>query len=354
MTKLQDDVIAIEPWYLANLVCPRDHNELHLAPGGLTCAAGHRYPVVDGVPVMLLEDVRQTLEVATTSLGAAAGSSAELEKGQHLYLETVGVSDAERRGIAQLAVNPPTKIDPVVSYLVGATNGIAYQHLIGHLQNYPIPEIRLPIGAGKTLLDLGCNWGRWCLAAAQKGYQPVGLDPSLGAVLAARRVARQLGLNSKYVVGDARFLPFRRAAFETVFSYSVVQHMSPHDAEQVISEIGRVLAPGGTSLVQMPTAWGIRCLYHQARRRFRRPQGFEVRYWRVAQLRRLFSQYVGPAMVSVDCFFGIGLQRSDWSLMPMTHKAALFFSEALRAAAKVIYPLVYVADSVYVTCRRKD
>jgi SAM-dependent methyltransferase len=211
----------------------------------------------------------------------------------------------------------------------------------------------VPAGAGKRFLDLGCNWGRWCLAAAKKGYRPVGLDPSLGAVLAARRVARQLGLDNKYVVGDARFLPFRPAAFDTVFSYSVVQHMSPRDAEQVVGEIGRVLADGGTSLVQMPTAWGIRCLYHQARRGFRQPQGFDVRYWRVGQLRRLFSQYVGPATISVDCFFGIGLQRSDWRLMPLTHKVAISLSEVLRGLGKVIYPLVYVADSVYVACTRK-
>ena len=46
------------------------------------------------------------------------------------------------------------------------------------------------------------------MSAAKKGYRAVGIDPSLGAVMAARRVARQLGLEIKCIVGDARFLPF--------------------------------------------------------------------------------------------------------------------------------------------------
>ena len=43
------------------------------------------------------------------------------------------------------------------------------------------------VHAGSRLLDLGSSWGRWSIAAARKGYSVVGLDPSLGAVLAARR-----------------------------------------------------------------------------------------------------------------------------------------------------------------------
>jgi SAM-dependent methyltransferase len=76
---------------------------------------------------------------------------------------------------------------------------------IGH----PIPDIRLPQGQAKLLLDVGCSWGRWSIAARRKGYSPVGLDPSLGAVLAARRIADSLGLAFYGVVGDARILPFR-------------------------------------------------------------------------------------------------------------------------------------------------
>ena len=45
-----------------------------------------------------------------------------------------------------------------------------YAHLIGSLGDCPIPELCLPpAGADASLLDVGCSWGRWSMAAARKG-----------------------------------------------------------------------------------------------------------------------------------------------------------------------------------------
>ena len=66
----------------------------------------------------------------------------------------------------------------MVAYLVAATNGFMYLHLLGKLSEYPIPDLRLPEGNGTPLLDVGCNWGRWSIAAARKGYAATGVDPS--------------------------------------------------------------------------------------------------------------------------------------------------------------------------------
>jgi len=337
----------MDTWYLENLACPRDYLTLDYRDGGLHCGNGHVYRVVDGVPVMLLDDVHQTLSVADESIKKAVSDVNGESDG--VYLETLGISEAEKHDVIRLASDPTRKIDPVVSYLVGATNGIAYKGLTGHLDEYPIPEIRMPRGRGETLLDIGCNWGRWCVSAAKKGYRAVGIDPSLGAVMAARRVARQFGLEIKYIVGDARFLPFKASGFEHVFSYSVLQHFSREDATRSAKEIGRVVKPGGNALIQMPNVLGARCLYHQARRGFREAIEFEVRYWSIPSLRKLFSSYVGLTDITVDCFFGIGLQYSDLRLMPMTHKAVILTSELLRKVSDVARPITYLADSVYVS-----
>ena len=335
----------MDSWYLDNLVCPRDHCELRLQGNTLLCPHDHGYPVVDGTPVMLLSDVRQTMVVANTSINQACAPHDD----RGFYVESLGLSDEEKRGILQLAANNTSKVDPAVAYLIGATNGIAYKHLIGKLGEYPIPEMRLPFGRGQSLLDIGCNWGRWCIAAARKGYGPIGLDPSLGAIMAAKRVATEEGVDIKYIVGDARFLPFSAATINNVFSYSVVQHLSREDAANVVVEIGRILKPGSRSLVQMPTVFGLRSLYHQARRKFREATGFDVRYWTIPELRRLFSSQIGPTEFSVDCFFGIGLQYSDLHLMPLTHKTVIIASEILRRASHLLPPLTVLADSVYVS-----
>lgn len=336
----------IDPWYVANLVCPVDHRPLRAGGDALLCADGHRYPVVDDVPVMLRADVAQTISLAGASLRRAAAQEHDA-RAPELYLESLGISDAEKAEMLELA-QTKGPVDPVVAYLIAATNGLMYRHLIGRLDRYPVPDIPMPDGHGRRLLDVGCSWGRWSLAASVAGYDTVGIDPSLGAVMAARRVARQVGSANRYLVGDARYLPFAAGTFDVVFSYSVLQHFSEPDAEQAVAEMGRLLRAGGTAKVQLPTRFGVRCLYHQARRGFRAARGFEVRYRTLPELRRLFATRVGPAQFAADCYFGIGLQPSDAPLMTPGLKAITAASETLKRASRRLPALTRVADSVFV------
>jgi SAM-dependent methyltransferase len=256
--------------------------------------------------------------------------------------------------IVSAAASRGDDIDPVVSHLVAATNGILYKHVIGLLHDYPIPEIRLADGQGKKLLDIGCSWGRWSMAAAKKGYLPVGLDPSLGAILAAKRVAKSLGLRFHGVVADARFLPFRAGSFDVVFSYSVLQHFSKVDVRAALEDIHRVLRTDGTFLLQMASALGIRSLQHQVRRGFREPKDFDVRYWTPAELLRTFRDVFGSTKLEVDCYFGLGLQPADVRLMSGMSRLVIYGSEGLRSASKVFRPLVYLADSVFLRSVHPD
>lgn len=338
----------MDQWLIENLVCPCHKGNLSVADNKLSCEHGCKFPVVDGVPVMLLRDARQTMGLAMKSLEQSEAGN----KDGSLYLDTLGISPQEKQGILDLIKKHGNTVDPVVSYLIAATNGIAYKSHVGKLREYPFPDLRLPDSNGSLFLDLGCNWGRWTIAAARKGYKAVGIDPSLGAVMAAKRVAASLGSNAVFLVGDARYLPFRTASVDQVFSYSVLQHFSREDANLTTAEIGRVLKADGSSLIQMPTKFGIRCLYHQARRGFKDGEGFEVRYWSPAALRRLFDMNIGKTTLSVDCYFGIGLQHSDLALMPVPLKGAVIASELLRRLSEVFPPLVNLADSVYVTSRK--
>ena len=331
---------TIDPWWLEHLRCPRDQRRLTQSGDYLDCGE-HRYPVVQGVPVMLLDEVPHTLDIAGRSIEAASG-----DRTSTFFLDTLSLSDDEKQGIVALAA-AGGPIDPVVAHLVAATNGLMYKHLIGRLDRYPIPHLPLPSGAGRRLLDVGCSWGRWTIAASQSGYEAIGIDPSLGAVLAARRAAAQLGVSSRYLVGDARHLPFAPGTFDTAYSYSVIQHFSRPDAGRSVSEIGRVLRPGGVAKVQMPTRYGLRCLYHQARRGFRDGRGFEVRYWTGGELARLFTASVGPTRLEVDCYFGIGLQAADEAILTPRLRRVLRASEWMKARSRRWPALVRGADSVF-------
>jgi SAM-dependent methyltransferase len=309
---------------VAELVCPRDRSQLDIGEVSATCAAGHRYDVVAGVPVLMVAEVAPTHPVA------------------------------ELAAVEPIVAEPVEGIDPVVQQAVAATCGFLYRPLIGRMTEYPIPELRLPSGEGRTFLEVGCHWGRWCVAAARRGYVPTGIDPSLEAILAARRVAKQLQVEAEYVVADGRHLPFPDATFDVVFSYSVFQHFSRDDAVAAFQELGRVLKPGGTSLVQLANVWGARSLWNQLReRRFREPRRlFDVRYWSPRELSRELERAIGPTRVFVDGFLTLNPQPSDLQLLPRRYRTVVRVSEALRKASERVRPLTYVADSLYASSTR--
>jgi SAM-dependent methyltransferase/uncharacterized protein YbaR (Trm112 family) len=317
----------IDPQLQKILVCPRDHLPIHVEGDAIYCTAGHRYPVVDGIPVMLLEEAEPTLAICDKSLSLAK-DSASLDAADSIAGQNL--------------------VDAFVQKEIAATNGVMYRHLIGDLPRYPIPELRLPEAPGRYFLDLGCNWGRWCIAAARKGYIAIGIDPSLEAVVAARRVARQLGVTAFYLVADARYLPLTPNSFDVVFSYSVLQHFSRADVKMVLAQIARLLRPASICYVQMAGAFGLRNFYQQLRRGFRTPNGFEVRYWKPAELQDTFQNFIGSTTLSVDGYFSLNVQTNDIDLMPLKYRIIVRSSEVLRKLSEKIRWLTYLADSLYV------
>lgn len=131
-------------------------------------------------------------------------------------------------------------------------------------------------------------------------------------------------------------------------SYSVLQHLLKPDARVALRQIARVVRPGGNYRIQMAWAVGVRSLQHIARRRFRRPKNFEVSYWLPYALYYEFERIFGDAHLEVDCYFGLGLQPSDYDLYGTPGRMLLSLSEMLRRASRAIAPLKYLADSLYV------
>jgi ubiquinone/menaquinone biosynthesis C-methylase UbiE/uncharacterized protein YbaR (Trm112 family) len=343
----------IDPWLLARLACPYDGAAVRLASASVVCTVcGCNFAVVEGIPVMLREDVRQTHDAARASLAQVRPTAAVAANG-------AAATNARQQQPSSptakpVAEGPSTQIDPFVQQAVGATGGYMYAPLMERLRSYPVPNIRVPAGPGegRTWLDIGCNWGRWCFAAARIGYVPVGIDPMLGGVRAAARVARQLGLTAHFIVGDARYVPLQPETVDVAFSYSVLQHMAKHDVRRALREMRRVLRPSGIVAVQLPNAWGLRSLSVQAERRWRPAENFEVRYWTVPELRATFEHLVGPTNVTVDGYFSLNVQTADLPLLPLRFRAIVRTSEWLRHMAERFPSLVRVADSLYVSAHR--
>jgi 2-polyprenyl-3-methyl-5-hydroxy-6-metoxy-1,4-benzoquinol methylase/uncharacterized protein YbaR (Trm112 family) len=314
----------VDRWLREHLVCPRDHGRLEWTDETLACSLGHAYPCVEGIPILLVEE-------AGPNVGACWTTPEQARVGCRS-----GAPGPDAGGV-------PDAVDRYVQERVAATCGGLYRRLIGRLPRYPIPELPLARGSGQVFLDIGCGWGRWCVSAARAGYVPVGIDPSLHAIRAARRVAAQLGVAVRYLVADARHLPFAPETFDVVFSYSVLQHFSKADARRCLGEVARTLTASGAALIQMPNRFGIRSLYHQARRRFREP--FGVRYWSPSELERTFRSLIGSASLSVDTYFSLGTGTNAVDLLPAPYRWVVFCSEIFRRMSERVPWMTYVAGS---------
>jgi len=98
----------------------------------------------------------------------------------------------------------------------------------------------------------------------------------------------------------------------------------------------------------MANICGIRGLYHQLKRSFKKARDFQVRYWSLPSLKKTFSSFIGKTEITVDCFFGLGIQYSDLEYMLTGKKCVIIGSEVLRKVTRLIPFLVFFADSLYV------
>lgn len=106
-----------------------------------------------------------------------------------------------------------------------------------------VKELGLDRGEA-TALEVGSGGGILCEEIARMGFRTTGVDPSRAAVSVASQHAQQSGLSISYREGSGEKIPFPDRSFDVVFCCDVLEHVS--DLGQVISEISRVLKPGGT------------------------------------------------------------------------------------------------------------
>ncbi len=96
---------------------------------------------------------------------------------------------------------------------------------------------------GSTALEVGCGGGIFCEEIARMGFDTTGIDPFAQSLQIAIKHAETSGLEINYKQGTGEALPFRDSSCDVVFCCDVLEHV--RDLPKVISEISRVLKPGG-------------------------------------------------------------------------------------------------------------
>jgi len=133
---------------------------------------------------------------------------------------------------------------------------------------------RLGLRPGDRLLDLGCGFGRHAFEAAKRGARVVAFDYAATELKEVRNTLEAMGDTGEVdarscigtVQGDATRLPFTDGAFDRIIAAEVLEHIA--DDTAAMAELSRVLHPGGTIAVTVPSylperiCWTLSDEYH--------------------------------------------------------------------------------------------
>jgi SAM-dependent methyltransferase len=112
-------------------------------------------------------------------------------------------------------------------------------------------EQALRLAPGDTVLDLACGRGGWGLEIADRtGAQLVGVDFSAEGVRQATGLAKRLGRDAHFVVGDLAATGLDDASISAVLCIDAIQFA--RDPAAAYAEIRRVLVPHGRAVL---TGW---------------------------------------------------------------------------------------------------
>lgn len=120
---------------------------------------------------------------------------------------------------------------------------------------------RLRVGARTRFIDVGAGAGRHSYEALRRGADVTAFDldevelKGVDEMFEAMRVEGQVPRSGRGAVqaGTILDMPYADASFDVVLASEILEHV-PED-EQAISELVRILAPGGTLAVTVPRFW---------------------------------------------------------------------------------------------------
>ena len=104
------------------------------------------------------------------------------------------------------------------------------------------------IPPGSKVLDVGCGTGDMAARLAERGYEVWGVDIAEPMI----RYASHRHKSCRFRVGDAESIPFEDDTFDAVVCLGVIEYLA--DDAPALSEIRRVLKPGGSAVVSTPSA----------------------------------------------------------------------------------------------------
>jgi SAM-dependent methyltransferase len=231
----------------------------HVLEGVLRCGNGCWYPIVGGVPRMLLDELRDGFSDFARRHGMegpapAAGSSEPAAAGRglgHVRLQraTAASFGHEWSEYARFGWSAADLEGEVVEMDVADYGAVRREVELAHT----IPTFRRKTllqendVAGRLVLDVGCGNGRYCFVARHFGAEVVGLDLSAAADAAFVNTRHLEGVH--VVQGDGFRAPFADRTFGAIFSIGVLHHTP--SAKHAMQALPRLLRSDGVLSVHL-------------------------------------------------------------------------------------------------------
>jgi len=166
--------------------------------------------------------------------------------------ELCGTGLAQELGITEIT---PESLEQFDDAYMGS-----YPYLERYLDDLPVE--------GREVLEVGLGFGTVGQILAERGARYHGADIAAGPVAMMRDRLRRLGrADAEAVQASALELPWEDGAFDLVVSIGCLHHTG--DLPGAVSEVHRVLVPGGMTFVMLYNAHSFRQLVVVPRERLR-------------------------------------------------------------------------------------
>jgi SAM-dependent methyltransferase/uncharacterized protein YbaR (Trm112 family) len=222
--------------------CPISKETLHFealpfnewaVDGLLTSDAGMIYPVVDGVPRLLLESFLD-YEYALRRVFLP------FEEKKHALLSRFGekiIAAGTRNQKSKKSFSLEWRLlEKDRSLRVWQTDAAEFkQQLFSELQ---LPETALK---DKKIIDIGCGHGRTTTLLAEQATLAIGIDLGQSVVDAAKKNSSH---NCFFLQADLHHLPFEPGYFDIVYSSGVIHHTE--NTASAFDNISQLTKPGGS------------------------------------------------------------------------------------------------------------
>jgi ubiquinone/menaquinone biosynthesis C-methylase UbiE len=121
-------------------------------------------------------------------------------------------------------------------------------------------ELGVPLETDQTILDFGCGGGYMVYALRKLGFETFGTDiaapTSQWQLLMAQEGLCKQGEEVLTTIDRVDYrIPFPDDCFDVVISWEVLDHV--HDYDQALSELRRVIKPGGKSFHYFPARYRV-------------------------------------------------------------------------------------------------